>query len=135
MKSTENNRGTYVASRVHHAKIWRELRAEGYRINSTWIDEAGQGETPDMSRLWSRIAREVASSSRFVLYIEPYDFPLKGALVEAGIALANLIPIMIVAPRVKLDKSFRPIGSWMCHHMVHSYDSIEDAMEGADICM
>lgn len=88
-----------------------------------------------MMALWDRIAREVSSSSRLVLYIEPNDFPLKGALVEAGMAIASLVPVMVVAPKVTLDASFRPIGSWMRHPLVHTYRSIDSAMEGADLCM
>lgn len=132
---SNSNRGTYVASRCRHAPMWRELRDRGFRINATWIDEAGAGETADMMLLWDRISREVSLSSRLVLYIEPADFPIKGALVEAGMAIACLIPVMIVAPKVKLDASFRPIGSWMRHPMVHTYRNIDDAMAGADICM
>lgn len=69
--AAQQPRGTYVASRTHHAPMWRGLREQGYRINSTWIDEAGPGQTADMAELWERIAREVTQSSRLVLYIEP----------------------------------------------------------------
>lgn len=129
------NRGTYVASRVHHASIWRAVRADGYRITSTWIDEAGPGQTSDMSELWQRIASEVTTSSRLVLYVEPSDFPLKGALVEVGMALAYLIPIVVVAPAVVLDDGCRPIGSWIRHPLVRRLNSIDAAMADADLCM
>lgn len=115
--------------------MWRAVRADGYRITSTWIDEAGPGETHDMAELWERIAREVATSARLVLYIEPADFPLKGALVEAGMALAHLIPVMVVAPAVVLDDGCRPIGGWIRHPLVRRRDSIEAAMLGADLCL
>lgn len=116
--------------------MWKILRSDGgYRINSTWIDEAGPGETPSMSALWDRIAVEVGSSSRLVLYVEPTDFPLKGALVEVGMAIAHLIPVMVVAPGVTLDSSCRPIGSWARHPLVTFHGSVESAMEGADLCM
>lgn len=131
-----DNRGTYVASRTHHAAMWRGIRDEGYRITSTWIDEAGPGETPDLGQLWDRIAREVEASSRLVLYIEPDDFPLKGALVEVGMAIAAKVPIRVVAPLVKLEpRSCRPIGSWVLHPFVRMCASLDEALEGADLCL
>jgi hypothetical protein len=40
--------GIYVASRVKHAPMWRGLRdMQRLPINSTWIDEDGEGETAD----------------------------------------------------------------------------------------
>jgi hypothetical protein len=130
-----SNRGTYVASRTRHAAMWRAVRAEGYRINSTWIDEAGPGQTADMAELWERIAREVSQSALLVLYIEPEDFPLKGALVEVGMAIGSLIPVHVVAPRVTLDASFRPIGSWMRHSIVRVFPDVDTAMADADLDM
>jgi hypothetical protein len=115
--------------------MWRALRDEGYSITSTWIDEAEAGQTGDMSELWTRIAREVSESGRLVLYVEPNDFPLKGALIEVGMAIALLVPVMVVAPAVLIDASYRPIGSWMKHPLVTRCIDVERAMEGADICM
>jgi len=131
-----NSRGTYVASRTHHAPMWRALRDDGWRITSTWIDEAGPGQTADLGELWDRIAREVGESSRLVLYVEPDDFPLKGALIEVGVAIGVRIPIRVVAPRVELEpRSLRPIGSWVRHPFVRMCGSIDEAMEGADLCL
>lgn len=55
-------RGLYVASRVKHAPMWQRERELGAPIISTWIDEAGEGETASMSELWERITREVLSA-------------------------------------------------------------------------
>ena len=44
----DKNAGIYVASRVSRAEMWRGYRDEGgVPIVSTWIDEAGDGETDD----------------------------------------------------------------------------------------
>lgn len=95
----------YVASRAsipQRAAMWRQLRAEGAPIISTWIDEAGDGETKDFAELWTRIASEIRRADRLVLYAEANDFPLKGALIEVGLALARGKPIFIVVPNVTL---------------------------------
>lgn len=87
----------------------------------------------DLSLLWIRIEEEIESAERLVLYVEPDDFPLKGTLVEAGIALANKVPIYIVAPNVSIDeKTFRPIGSWINHPLVKIVDTMAEALLGAN---
>lgn len=134
------NVGTYIASRAsipQRAAAWRELRdVDGYKITSSWIDEDGPGETVDLGALWERIAREVAKSERLILYVEPDDFPLKGALIEVGIAIANRIPIRIVAPGVTLDPvSYRPIGSWSRHPLVLYAPTMRVALAGATMSM
>lgn len=132
-----SNAGTYIASRVRHAPLWRQSRDEdGWKITSSWIDEAGPGETADLGALWVRIEAEVARSERLILYVEPDDFPLKGALVEVGIALAHKIPIRIVAPGVEIDLvSYRPIGSWCRHPLVTFAKTMDEALEGATFNM
>ena len=110
--------------------MWRALRASGHNITSTWIDEAGEGETASFSELWSRIWSEISRSERLVLYAESDDFPLKGALVEVGIALGQGIPVHVVLPGVNLyGRTARPIGSWIYHPLVITFPNIEAAMD------
>lgn len=78
----------YTASKTKHADKWIDLRAKGYPINSTWIDEAGPGETIDHNDLWKRCLQESADAEVMILYREPGD-ELKGAWVELGVALTN----------------------------------------------
>jgi hypothetical protein len=126
-------RGIYVASRAsipERGQMWRELRAAGVKINSSWIDEDGEGQTEDWSELWRRIEREVKASAGLILYAEPSDFPLKGAFVEAGIAIASGVPVVIVAPGVDLGSyGCRPIGSWASHPLVSYADGIQQAVD------
>lgn len=77
----------YIASKTIHAPKWRRLRTEGYNIISTWIDEAGFGQTHDYAELSVRCIKEIRQSDFLVLYCEDGEI-LKGALIEAGIALA-----------------------------------------------
>lgn len=101
----------YVASRAsipERSAYWRNLRQMGYPIISSWIDEAGPGQTVSVSGLWARIQSEIQRSSGLILHVQSGDFPLKGALVEVGMALAHRLPVKIVA-----DHELRPfLGSW-----------------------
>jgi len=118
----------YVASRVKHAEMWKALRAKNYPIISTWIDEAGDGETGDFAELWERITKEISKSDGLILYVENEDFPLKGAFVEVGIAIAFNRPIFVVLPGVKLEgRTMRPVGSWLKHDLVTVCDHLDHA--------
>lgn len=123
----------YGASRASipaRGDMWRTLRTCGFEIISSWIDEDGEGETSDFVDLWTRIRNEVTTADRLILYIEPGDFPLKGALVEVGMALAANVPVFVVAPKVTLDlRSMRPIGSWMAHPLVTQVPTMRKALE------
>lgn len=78
----------YMASKTRHADMWKALRRSGYPIISTWIDEAGVGETECFADLWRRCIDESASAAVTIVYREPEDV-LKGAFVEVGSALAS----------------------------------------------
>lgn len=119
----------YVASRASlpdRPHMWRTFRDfHGVSITSTWIDEAGEGETGCFTELWDRITREIAAADRLVLYAEAGDFPLKGALIEVGIALGMGKPVTVCLPDVKLNgRTHRPVGSWIEHRAVIRNDDI-----------
>lgn len=123
----------YVASRAslpERSAMWRRFRDEnGIDITSTWIDEAGEGETASFAELWDRIEREIGIAERLVLYAEQDDFPLKGALIEAGIALGMGKSVTVCIPGVKLDgRTHRPIGSWIEFRRVSRCDDIRHAL-------
>lgn len=101
----EPARGIYVASKVKHVQIWKAYRKAGYPIVSTWIDEAGAGESQNLSDLWKRCIREASMAGAFVLYRAlgrpefGSTFPpdeLKGAWIELGAALASDVPVFAV---------------------------------------
>lgn len=125
----------YVASRASipaRAEMWRRIRAEGFPITSSWIDEDGEGQTDDFGELWVRIYHEIECSETLILYAEPTDFPLKGALIEAGIALGMRKPIIVCLPNVALEgRTHRPIGSWIQHPAVTRLDMLEEALMAA----
>lgn len=121
----------YAASRAsvpERPAMWKKLREQGVRIVSSWIDEAEP--TADLGELWARIATEIASADVLVLYAEKEDFPLKGAFIEAGLALGMGKPIRVVLPGVELEApSYRPIGSWIKHPLVSIHSDVEEACQ------
>jgi hypothetical protein len=83
----------YIASKTKHADKWRELRDNaGVNIISTWIDEAGVGETKCFSDLWTRCINEASSADVLIVYVEEGE-QLKGGFVEVGAALASKKPV------------------------------------------
>lgn len=123
----------YVASRAsvpERPAMWRALRdGQGWRINASWIDEAGEGETVDLGELWARIEGEIRACDGLILYAEPGDFPLKGALVEAGIAIGMGRPVAVVLsdPSILEPRSFRPLGSWAKHPLCRLCATVANA--------
>lgn len=87
--------GIYIASKTRHAHLWRDLRDAGAPIISTWIDEAGEGESSDLNDLWQRCISESCSCKVLIVYRKPEDV-LKGAWVEIGAALAVKTPVYAV---------------------------------------
>lgn len=128
----EEGHGFYVASRAsvpERPATWRRFREDGWPIVSTWIDEAGEGETADNGELWQRIDREIASCAGLILYVAADDFPLKGTYIEVGMALARGKPVAVVLDGVELQpRSLRPLGSWAAHPLVKFYPSVLAAL-------
>lgn len=124
--------GIYVASRAsvpERPAMWLALRERGFPIVSSWIDESGEGETECFGSLWERIESEIRNSDGMVLYAERQDFPLKGAFVEVGMALALDKRIYVVLDFEPEGRSFRPIGSWIAHRNVHRAPTVEAAFQ------
>lgn len=122
----------YVASRAsipERSAMWRRLRSEGLDITSTWIDEAKEGQTHDFGDLWTRIIAEISNADALILYAESEDFPLKGALIEAGVAIALGKKVYAVLPGVRLEgRTLRPVGSWLAHPLVKRCDAITEVI-------
>jgi hypothetical protein len=101
--------GIYVASKTRYAPRWRQLRADGHPIISTWIDEAGPGETADLAEFWQRVVSEIASCERLILFAEEGEV-LRGALIEVGLALAFKKSVTVFGSI--------PWASWQDHPLV-----------------
>ncbi|WP_244497767.1 dATP/dGTP pyrophosphohydrolase domain-containing protein [Aureimonas sp. AU40] len=120
-KSGEARAGIYTASKTKHAPVWQDYRARGWPINSTWIDEAGPGESADLSDLWDRCIREASTASVLVVYREADDV-LKGGWAEVGAALACGVPIYAVGIEgFTIAKDRR----------IEHFETLDDAMDAA----
>jgi hypothetical protein len=117
----EQRNGIYIASKTRHAGRWKDLRAKGFPIISTWIDEAREGESADLDDLWSRCIAEASGCRVLIVYREQDDI-LKGGWVEVGAALAAGVPVYAVG----LD------GFTIAEHKrVKHFPTIEDAFSAA----
>lgn len=120
----------YVASKMDHRGLFKDLRrkwrAQGVQIVSSWID-AG----PNHDRLtplayagaWIDNYREITAAKAVLCYGEARDGPLRGALVEAGIAMGQHKPVVIVGP---ID--FTSWGTWQYHPLVHFCINLEASL-------
>ena len=84
----------YIASKVKHADRWRKI-ASAHPVSSSWIYEAGEGETTDFNDLWSRCLAEATQSKALVAYREDGE-TMKGAWAEIGAALSHGVPVHAV---------------------------------------
>lgn len=85
--------GIYIASKAIHGPRWRFIRdGLGYPIISTWIDEAGPGQTKSFDDLWFRCIQESSTAGALIVYREAGEV-LKGGWVEVGAALAWDVPV------------------------------------------
>lgn len=111
----------YIASKILHAYRWRELRAKGFNIISTWIDETEANGVQDPCDLAQRCINEAKSADRVILYCETGDF-LKGTLMEVGAALSVGVPVYVVGNCESINSIFTE------HPLWHKCDHISQAL-------
>ena len=109
----------YVASKTKHAAMWRQYKAAGLPIISTWIYEAELGETTSFGDLWCRCINEASDALCLLAYAEDGDV-LKGAFVEIGAALASGKNVLVVG----LD----PALSVLHHSLVSVHPTLDEAV-------
>jgi hypothetical protein len=94
----------YCASKMHHLQMWRHAREEWapkIQIISRWIDatpedeERCQNEPLFAQNCWERNLGDIDEAHALVLFALPNDH-LRGALVEAGIALKTGLPLVLI---------------------------------------
>lgn len=106
----------YIAGKIDRAAefrlirdIWRE---EGIEVCSTWLDQAhlelNGTPTPSEFRVhWLNDEEDVKSANVLVLY-GAGDDRLRGGLIEAGIAIAMNIPVIVIG-------NHHDYGTWQHH--------------------
>jgi hypothetical protein len=116
----------YTASKLSTAPLWRTLDAEWPCVffHARWLKHNVIG-TPDdaefAARFWVEDHEDVATADAVMLYAETGQH-LRGALVEAGIALALKIPVVIVGDHPDY-------GTWRYHPGCIRVASLEDAYD------
>lgn len=118
----------YIASKMHHAAKWRELRDDWKRsdlsIISTWIDHdhfEDKATPDDFMIFWITDHADVVDAEFLVLYGEEGDV-LRGALVEAGMFLALDKHVIVVGD----NPSY---GTWKYHPRVIRVPTLESAKQ------
>lgn len=126
----------YMASRASvpaRPQHWEALREGGLNVISTWHRPENLQPGIDMRTLWDHIEQEVSACDVLILYVDPNDLPLKGAYVEAGMALAWKKRVIVVY-KGRLGQSQdgdilrQHLGSWLTHRNVMVCESIQTAL-------
>lgn len=116
----------YCASKVKYAPLWLKFRETGVNIISTWIDEAGPGQSKSYKDLSLRCFQEVSQCDFVVLYCEDEDI-LKGALMEVGAAIALGKRVICVGWCASISPVF------IFHPLWHNCDTLENALKQSDL--
>lgn len=113
----------YLAGKTRLAPRFRDVRDvwrdRGAIVMSTWIDQAGEGETEDFGVLWADCVWQASMADLTIAVHEDGDV-WKGTFIEVGAALAFHHPVYVVG---------RPPGTWIHHAQVTIAESIDDALE------
>jgi hypothetical protein len=119
----------YIASKLHYADKFQKLRAtwknDSIDLHARWHDQAaleheGHSLSPeDFHIFWSVDEEDVKMSDAIILYGESHD-KLRGALVEAGMAIGAGILTILVG-------DCPDFGTWQHHPVVVKADSLEHA--------
>lgn len=91
----------YTASKLSASEVWEQLQEEWgaeVHFHARWLKHM-KIKTPDTAQhaaqFWVQDEEDVLSADAVLVYARPED-KLRGALVEAGIALALAIPVIVV---------------------------------------
>lgn len=117
-------RKVYFASKLAKGPLWRGLKEPGIFAHARWLRHNKVG-TPDeaefASEFWLEDHEDVRDADAVVVYAEEGEH-LRGALVEAGIALALGVPVYVVGPHPDY-------GTWQYHPGVIRVDILRQAFE------
>lgn len=85
----------YSAGKVWHAPKFRDLRDNsGYNIIANWIDWGDQANGD--SRVWPHCLRDASNCDLLILYSEEQNEEQRGAIMEAGHAMATGKPVYAI---------------------------------------
>ncbi len=116
----------YTASKITTAPMWRELSRKWPHVmfHARWLKHNEIG-TPDLKeyagRFWSEDEQDVKCADAVLVYAAEGEH-LRGALVEAGMAIAFKIPVIVVGEHPDY-------GTWQHHPCVERVKDIAEAGE------
>lgn len=118
----------YIASKLKYAERFKKYRedwkASGIDLHARWFDQAiieQTSEVPpeDFHIFWLVDEEDVKVSSALIVYGEEND-KLRGALIEAGIAIGQGMLVIVVG-------DCPDFGTWQYHPTVTRAGSLEHA--------
>jgi|ERR1700722_1957910 len=116
----------YTASKISTAQFWRDIHAKHPSVyfHARWIKHNAIG-TPDLpgyaAKFWQENEEDIRCADALIIYGLD-DEHLRGALVEAGIAIAADIPVYTVGDH-------KDYGTWQFHPGVTRAINIEQALQ------
>lgn len=118
----------YTASKLKHAAMWRDLCARTYHVqfHARWLkhNSIGTPDTPEhAAEFWLQDEQDVKHADVVMVFASGDDH-LRGALVEAGMAIAYGVPVIVVG-------THPDYGTWQHHPgvmRVADLDAAVDAM-------
>lgn len=119
----------YPASKLRHGKMWRDLcdRTPTVQFHARWLkhNKIGTPDDPDNAKaFWLQDVQDIKDADGVFVYAEPED-RLRGALVEAGVAIALGVPVYVIGDR------HPDYGTWQHHPTVRKVKTITDAIDQA----
>lgn len=116
----------YTASKITTAPMWRELSSMWPHVffHARWLKHNEIG-TPDQrefaSRFWIEDEQDVKSADAVIVFAKS-DEHLRGALVEAGMAIASGVPVIVVGIH-------NDYGTWQYHPLVSRVKNLNEAYD------
>lgn len=115
----------YTASKLKHAPMWRELCASTphLQFHARWLkhNSLGTPDTPEHAvEFWLQDEQDVRDADAVLVMAEGDDH-LRGALVEAGMAIAYGVPVIVVGTHADY-------GTWQHHPGVTRMDDLASAL-------
>jgi nucleoside 2-deoxyribosyltransferase len=115
----------YTASKLKHAAMWRDLCASTPHLqaHARWLKHStlGTPDTPEHAvEFWLQDEQDVKDADA-VLVFATGDDHLRGALVEAGMAIAYGVPVIVIGKHADY-------GTWQHHPGVTRMDDLASAL-------
>jgi len=120
----------YGASKLHHAAMWRGIceQSSSFFFHARWLKH-NKLKTPDTLSnavsFWLEDEEDVKNCDVLIVYAIEGD-KLRGALIEAGMAIAYNKPVIVVGKHPDY-------GTWQYHPKVHRATDLKHALEIAQI--